>query len=37
LEKRAEQVLPGREEVEKRGRGLGAGRRGGPNNVYTYE
>jgi hypothetical protein len=36
--KRTEQVLPGSEEVGgKEKRGLGAGGRDGPNNVYTYE
>jgi hypothetical protein len=35
LEKRAGQVLPGSKGGE--GRGRGAGERGSPNNVYTYE
>jgi hypothetical protein len=37
LEKRTEQVLLGREEDGGRGRGQGAGRRDGSNNVYIYE
>jgi hypothetical protein len=39
LEKRAEQVLPGRERDGGRGReqGGGAGERNGPNNICTYE
>jgi hypothetical protein len=37
LEKRAEQVLLGREGVRGRGGGQGAVGRDGPNNVCTYE
>jgi hypothetical protein len=37
LEKRAEQVLPGSEGLEVRGRWWGAGERKGLNNACTYE
>jgi hypothetical protein len=37
LEKRAEQVLPGREGDRGKREGRGVGERNGPNNVCTYE